>query len=371
MKKKLLALVLTGVLTCSMTACGTKEKTEDSAKTDVTATETPAVTGESTDEAADQKGLGTSTIVKLAEYKGLTYTPIDTTVTDAEVEEEVQYLLANSTTKKSQETATETSVVNIDYVGKKDGVAFDGGTASGQELDLGNSHYIEGFAESIVGMKVGETKDCPMTFPENYGVEELNGADVVFTITVNECWENVPAELNDEFAVSQGYENVQGLYDGMRELCEFAKKQNADTEMKTQLTAQLIEKTTFDITEEEIQYYVDQMTAELNMYASYYGYDLETYVTSASGLTMEDFEAQCREDAIYRIQTDLLQQGIAEAEGIRITEEVYDLRGKEYMDYFGYETMEAFEADYTKEMIEKQILADLAMEAIITYAVAE
>ena len=120
-------------------------------------------------------------------------------------------MLANSFNKNPQEVATETSVVNIDYVGKKDGVAFDGGTAEGTELDLANSHFIAGFAESIVGMKVGETKDCPMTFPEDYHAADLAGAEVVFTITVNECWEKIPAELNDEFAQSKGYDTVDAL----------------------------------------------------------------------------------------------------------------------------------------------------------------
>ena len=146
MKKKLLAMLLAGCMVFSMTACGSKE------------TEEPA---ETTEESAqvDTSALGTSTLTELGEYKGLTYVPMDTTVADEEIEAEVQYLLANSFTKNPQDVATETSVVNIDYEGKRDGVAFDGGTAQGTELDLGNSHFIEGFAESIVGMKVGETKD--------------------------------------------------------------------------------------------------------------------------------------------------------------------------------------------------------------------
>ena len=352
MKKKLLALLLASCMVFAVAACGKTESTEN------------------TDAATEANGLGTSTITELGEYKGLNYAPYDTTVTDEEVEAEIQFLVANSSTKNPQETATETSVVNIDYVGKKDGVAFEGGTAEGQELDLGNSTYIAGFAESIVGMKVGETKDCPMKFPEDYGVEELNGADVVFTITVNECWENVPAELNDEFAVSQGYENVDGLYAGMRQLCELTKEQNAQNDMKMQLVEKMIAGSTFDITEEEIAYYVEQMKAEAEMYASYYGYDLAGYV-EAMGTTMEEFEAGLREDAIYRIQTALLQDRIVEEEKIGVSEEEYKNRAEVYMTYYGYATMEEFETAYTKELIERQVRADLAMEAVMGYAVAE
>ena len=211
MKKKLLALLLAGCMVLSMTACGNKksEGSENAEKTEETVEPT-----------VDTSALGTSKLTKLGEYKGLTYKPMDTTVTDEEVEAEVQSMVASSFNKNPQEVATETSVVNIDYEGKRDGVAFEGGTAQGTELDLANSHFIEGFAESIVGMKVGETKDCPMAFPENYPSADLAGAEVVFTITVNECWENIPAELNDEFAVTKGYENVDALYAGVREMYE-------------------------------------------------------------------------------------------------------------------------------------------------------
>ena len=214
MKKRLFAMFLAGCMALAMTACGEKE-TENKTET---AGETQTV---------DTSALGSSKLISLGEYKGVSYVPYDTVVTEEEVEAEVQYLVANSYNKNPQEVATETSVVNIDYEGKKDGVAFDGGTAQGTELDLANSHFIAGFAESIVGMKVGETKDCPMTFPEDYHSADLAGQEVVFTITVNECWENIPAELNDEFAVTKGYENVDALYAGVREMYETSKQQEA------------------------------------------------------------------------------------------------------------------------------------------------
>lgn len=367
MKKKLLTLLLAGCMALSLAACG-KEEADNTTEQNQETTE-----GEETDNTAeaDTSALGTSTLIELGEYKGLTYVPMDTTVTDAEVEVEVQYLLANSPAKEAQDVVGEDSVVNIDYVGTKDGVAFDGGTAQGQELDIANSHYIEGFAESIVGMKVGETKDCPMTFPENYGVEDLNGAEVVFTITVNECWKNIPAELSDEFAAEQGYENVDALYAGIREYIEASKQQEADTDMQYQLVQELIDNSTFDVKEEEIQLYVDDLMAQYESYASYYGYDLETYVTLASGGTMEEFEEQCRESAVFTIKSGLLQNAVVEAEGLEFTDEEYNTKAQEYMTYYGYTSLEEFEAAYTKEIISNQILADKAMDIMVENAVAE
>lgn len=372
MKKKLLTLILAGCMVFSLTACG-GEKAEDTTEQtdnvteDATGTEDSAGAEDSAQ--PDNSAVGTSKLLELGEYKGLTYKIIDTTATAEEVEMEVEYLLKNSPGKNPQEVAAETSVVNIDYVGKKDGVAFDGGTAEGYELDLGNSNFIAGFAESIVGMKVGETKDCPMTFPEDYHAAELAGAEVVFTITVNECWEEVPAELNDEFAVSQGYDNVDALYAGVKAGIEAAKADNADTEMKQELVYAAIDNSTYEITEEEIAYYVAELKAQYEMYASYYGVDMETYVTMAAGQTMEDFEASCRESAIYTIKSGLLQMAIVEKEGLELVDGEYEERANAYMEYFGYASLEEFEAAYTKETITNQILADKAMAVLVNNAV--
>lgn len=360
MKKRLLALLLTGCMVLAMTACGTKstenkestEKAEESAQVDTSV-------------------LGTSTLTELGEYKGLAYTPMDTTVTDEDVEAEVQYLLSSTFTKNPQEVATETSVVNIDYEGKRDGVAFDGGTAQGTELDLGNSHFIEGFAESIVGMKVGETKDCPMTFPEDYHSADLAGAEVVFTITVNECWENIPAELNDEFAKEQGYDTVDALYAGYREMIETAVQQEADADAEYQLLSKVIEGSTFEMNEEEVDLYISDLKSQYETMASYYGYDLETYVALATGMTMEDFEVQCKDIAVYRIQCPLIQTAIAEAEGLEVTDEIYQEKAEGYAEYYGYESVEALEEAYTKDTVMLQVTTDMAVDFLVENAVAE
>lgn len=366
MKKKLLTLLLAGCMVLSMTACSKEEaeNTEDAAQ------QTEETTDTQEEAEVDTSALGTSTLTELGEYKGVTYVPYDTTVTDEELEEQVQYMVSASTVKQTQETVTETSVVNIDYEGKKDGVAFEGGTAQGQELDIANNNYIEGFASSIVGMKVGETKDCPMTFPEDYGNEELDGADVVFTITVNDCWENVPAQLNDEFAVSQGYDDVDALYAGVREQYEASKEEEAQYDMQYQVIETVIANSTFDMNEEEIELYVNDLKNQYETYASLYGVDFETYVTSALGVTVEEFEEQSRELALYRIQCPLVQSAVAEAEGMTISDEEYEEGAQRYLEYYGYTSLEELEADYTKETVIKQLLANKALDFIVENAVA-
>lgn len=357
MKKKLLTLLLAGCVVLSMAACGKEE------------TEGPEKTTENTGENAeiDRSALGTSKLTKLGKYKGMTYVPYDATVTDEELEVEIEYMLSQS--EIPQEIVTEKSFVVIDYVGKKDGVAFDGGTASDQTLSIENSGYIPGFAESIVGMKVGETKDCPMTFPEDYHAEELKGADVVFTITVDKSYVRAE-EVNEEFAKSEGYESVDDLYAGVRADYEAYEQQNAQSDMEYQLIEGVIANSTFDINEDEVAVYVADLESEYEAYAYQYGYDLETYVTNANGMTMEAFDAQNREIALYRIKSPLVLAAIAEAEGLTVSEDEYAERAQKYVEYYQKNSVEELEAVYTKETIMLQLTADMAVEHIVEHAIA-
>lgn len=370
MKKKLLTMLLAGCMVVSLTACGNTTENVDDTKTEQS--DAADDSEEEETDGIDTSARGTSTLTELGEYKGITYTQVDTTPTDNEVETQVQYLLSSSYDESAQDVVTETSYVNIDYEGKKDGVAFDGGTAQSQELSIENSGYIDGFAESIVGMKVGETKDCPMTFPEDYGVEELNGAEVVFTITVNECWERIPATLNDEFAQGQGYENVDALYAGIKESLEDSKQQEAESEREYELLEKIIDNSTFDITDEEVQLYVEQMMSQYeSMASSYYGVDLETYVTNALGMTMDEYEEQCEIAGTFTIQETLIKKAIAEKEGIVLSEEDYTVGAETYMNYYGYTDLTEFEEAVGKDNLEEQLLMDKAMAFIVENAVAE
>ena len=138
--------------------------------------------------------------IKLGEYKGIEYKKTEP-VSDDDVKARIDEDLTQNAeeTKIESGTVTENSIVNIDYVGSIDGVEFEGGTAQGAELDIANSNYIKGFAEGIVGHDVGETFDLHVTFPEDYGEEELNGRDAVFKTTINYMIEKKPAEYTDEW----------------------------------------------------------------------------------------------------------------------------------------------------------------------------
>ncbi len=124
--------------------------------------------------------------VTLGEYKGIEvdtssdkYKEYFNSMIEQDIEDNKFYV------KKTKGKVQKGDVANIDYVGKKDGVAFEGGTAQGYDLEIGSGSFIAGFEDGLIGVEIGSTVDLNLTFPENYGNEELNGAKVVFTVKVN------------------------------------------------------------------------------------------------------------------------------------------------------------------------------------------
>ena len=154
--------------------------------------------------------------VELGEYKGI---KVDTNseeyknMYNAVVASDVINGKYNSEEQKTEGGVALGDIANINYVGKKDGVAFDGGTADNQDLTIGSGQFIDGFEEGLVGVEIGSTVDLNLTFPQNYGNEELNGADVVFTVKVNYV---KAAKTPEEFYSDAGYKTVEQYYERVK-----------------------------------------------------------------------------------------------------------------------------------------------------------
>lgn len=185
MKKRwILVLALAGVLTLAA-ACGGKKEVEDN--------EAPK---EVETEVAEYK----SKVVKLGNYKGVKAEAVSTEVTEEELQAEIDALLAFYPATKPVEGKTvieDGDTVNIDFVGRLDGEAFEGGSSQNQGYDLtiGSGSFIAGFEEGLIGKEIGNTYDLPLTFPDPYKPNpDLSGKDVVFEVTVHEIIEYVDAE---------------------------------------------------------------------------------------------------------------------------------------------------------------------------------
>jgi trigger factor len=144
--------------------------------------------------------VATKPEVTLGDYKGVEVPKTDTTVTDEDVQkrlEQEQRKNSREITREAEDAAQDGDTLTLDFEGKIDGVAFDGGTASNQTLKLGSNSFIPGFEAQLVGVKTGETKDITVTFPEDYHAEELKGKEAVFTCTVHKITATELPELDD------------------------------------------------------------------------------------------------------------------------------------------------------------------------------
>lgn len=145
--------------------------------------------------------------VELSDFSGYEFTRYKATVTEADVDKMVEVLREQQASFEPVErAAADGDQVNIDFVGTKDGEEFEGGSAQGHNLVLGSGSMIPGFEEALVGLSAGEEKVVPLTFPEDYQAEELQGAAVEFKVTVNTVSEKVLPELNKEFYAKFGVE---------------------------------------------------------------------------------------------------------------------------------------------------------------------
>lgn len=305
--------------------------------------------------------------VELGEYKGLEYTDFSYEVTDDDVEYEIQTILdANPVIAQVNRAAQEGDIVNIDYVGKLDGVAFDGGTAAGQNLELGSNSYIDGFEDGLIGVEKGQTVNLNLTFPEEYHSAELAGKSVVFEVTVNEVKEQIPSSLSDSFVAQYTqYTTVEELRAGLREEMEAYVAELTETQMKNELYTQILDNAKVTISESQLQEYFDVLYKNYEMQAEYYGVDMDT-MAAQYGLDLDTFKAQLTEMAKESAMNQQIFNAIASAEGITIAEQDRE----DLVAELGYESLEQMIETAGELVVDNYILSEKVMDFLAEHAVA-
>lgn len=258
--------------------------------------------------------------IKLGEYKGLSIKSEPVTVTDEDVDRALTALARDrATLVPAEREARLGDVVTIDYEGKIDGVAFEGGTAQGQQTELSEERFIPGFATGIAGMKVGETKDVEAKFPDEYQQADLAGKTAVFTITLHEVKELELPPLDDELAkaVSQN-ETLDALKGDIRKRLESVAESRRRREMGNQVVEDLINAHDFPLPEVMIEREIDSMLSDGAGMAARMGMSYDDYL-KAVGKTEEDLRKEYRSDAERRVKGTLILESIAKAENIQAT----------------------------------------------------
>lgn len=302
--------------------------------------------------------------VKLGQYKDLEVKARSTEVTDEEVDAEIKKLQEQQAelVLKEDQPAAEGDTVVIDFEGKVDGVAFDGGKGENYSLELGSNTFIPGFEDQLVGHKAGETVEVNVTFPEEYHAEDLKGKDAVFETTIHEVKTKELPELDDEFAkdVDEEVDTLVELKAKTRERLE-AQKQNAAKEaIQEEVIDKAVENAEIGeipgaMIEEDVHRQMDQYLAGLQQQ----GISADMYY-KLTGSSEEDLHKQFESGAQKRVKTNLVLEAIVAAEDIKASEEEINAEIKELAAQYGME-----EAAVRSALSDDMLNHDIAIRKVV------
>ncbi|QHN42869.1 trigger factor [Candidatus Mycosynbacter amalyticus] len=275
--------------------------------------------------------------IKLGDYKKLAAKPEKVSVTKKDVDEIIDRIRAGYAEKKpADRKAKKGDEVNIDFVGKKEGVAFDGGTAEGYDIVLGSDSFIPGFEDGIVGHKAGDKFDLDLAFPEHYHVEDLKGAKVVFSVTLNEVKEVVEPELTDELAAKAGpFKTVKELEDDIKAEITKQKQSEADDKLKDALVSELVEKSDVPVPEILVQDQMRSIEQDMVQNLMQRGLTLDMYLAEKDFKDKDAWlESEVKEAAVNRVKAGLVLADLSKVLKVQATDaellEKMNLLGQQY-----------------------------------------
>lgn len=353
MKKKLLSLGLIAVFvagTMMMTGCGTK---------------------------APYSGYDFSEYVKVGEYKGLEYKKLKVSVSEKEIKDEIQNRLKEEAESVNVESGVvaDGDTIDVAFEGKIDGKTFDGGSSESSKITIGTTQMIDGFVEGLVGKKVGETVTLDLRFPDDYGVEELKGKPVVFTVTINSKIEEKLPKYNLEFVKKQGdYMTLAEYEAAIEKELEEAKLIEKEKDVKSVLWGQIVEASELIQYPSEKDDVIASMMDSFKNAAEKAGQSWEVYL-SGMGYTEDVLTTQITSYAETKVFQELLIYAIAEKEGLEVSDEEYETYMKNVLTQSGYDetTFEQYYGTTIEEYCEQEglrsaMLLDKVMMKVMEYA---
>lgn len=377
MKKRAIMISMLLVMALSVTGCSQKTatkdkdtKTEETAKTDdaeETESDNTEDTSEDTPTTAElMAGINVEKCVTLGDYKGVTVEKTIQSVTDEDVQNEIDNALANYPVEVDQ-AAKEGDTVNIDYVGKIDGEEFDGGSDQGADLKLGSGKFIDGFEDGLIGARKGETRTLNLTFPEDY-TQDLAGKAVEFTVTVNAVKEPL-SEPTDQWVADniEGYDNLADYKAGIRSEQEESNEQTAENQVRYAAWTQVIDNCTInEYPETLVEVGKKLYEQQVETYAKYAGMELDAYIES-SGLAQEEYQSNMEEYGKNVAAQALVCQAICDKEGFAIGDDDYQKALQDMLTEYGCTEDELIQT-YGQDNVEQSIMLNRVSNLILENA---
>lgn len=307
--------------------------------------------------------------ITLGDYKKLSAKPEAVKVAKKDVDEIIGRVKQGFAKKEPVERAVKNGdEVNIDFEGKKDGVAFDGGKGEKYDLVIGSNSFIPGFEEGIVGKKTGETFDLNVTFPDTYHVADLKGADVVFTTTINEVKEVVEPELTDELAAQAGpFKTVKELEDDIKREITQQKENEANEKFKDALVSELVEKSTVPVPEILLKDQMRSIEQDMVQNLMYRGLTLENYLTEKNFKDKDEWlETEAKDAAERRVKAGLVLAEMSKELKVEASqEELLEKMNQLGMQYPNDEMREQLKSPEAQRDIANRILTEKTIEKIV------
>ena len=389
--RRVAALGMAVGMTAVLAACGntadtaSSEAAESTAETADTAEKASAETADAEyayladfsfsdafDENGYLKGVTAADYVTLPDdYADITISADLGQVSDDDINDYIDSnVLSNfaTTNEVKDRAAADGDTVNIDYVGRIDGVAFDGGDTkgSGADLTLGSGTYIDNFEDQIVGHTPGETFDVTVTFPEDYGNEDLNGKEAVFETTLNYIKESVTPELTDDWVKENLGESMS--LNSVDELKAFVKSTMLYDNQASDVYTALHDKASYadELPQTALDYYRDVLLYRIYTNAQKYGTDMNTLLSSGMmGSSYDSVDAYLADanDSIKSItQQVLLMQAVAEKTGFKCDTATMSA---DFGRYYGTTDPSQYVSAYGENYIKMNVLQSDVMQSLI------
>ena len=274
--------------------------------------------------------------VELEAYKGLNVEKKTYEVTEEEVAAKLKEMQEKNARVEVKEGAIENgNIAVIDFKGFIDGVAFEGGEGHDYSLEIGSGSFIDNFEEQLVGAKAGDKVEVNVTFPENYGKEELNGKPAKFEVEVKEVKAKELPVLDDEFAkeVSE-FETLEGLKEDTTKKLEEANTARAEREYEEAILRAVVENAKMDIPAVMVEQEIDRMVQNLAQRLQYQGLTLEQYF-QFTGTDAEKMREYMKENAETKVKTELVLEALQKAEKMEVLDEELKEKASEVAKLYG------------------------------------
>lgn len=307
--------------------------------------------------------------VELGDYKNLKVKKEKVSVSQKEVNETIDQILKNFAEKKEvKRAAKEGDEVVIDFLGKKDGVAFDGGKAEKFPLELGSKSFIPGFEEGLIGKKAGDELSLDLKFPKDYHAKDLAGAKVVFEVKIHEVRENVLPEINEEFLSKLGeFKTKEDFEKQIKEDLKTQKQAEADDKFKDELVKKLAEVSKVPVPEILLEDQKQSIEMDMQQNLMYSGLSLDDYLKRMGKTREEWLENDVKAVAESRVKSGLALAELSKVEKIQSSVDELDARIAQLKEQYGNskEVVKQLSSDDVRRNLANQILTEKTIDLLV------